>query len=174
MSYITCTAEIRTGISAPVITQYLGADGKSYNVANREIITLPNNLTLSAGLSPFIRANWLSGSGQVYAVGVILDPLGNEYARFYPETLMSPAYSFGPSQVYFPPNPVSPMPSGDYTVLTFDLIINDPEGRTKGSAQICIGGTQITPTPTPTFVPTLTPTPTPIPPTPTPTATPIP
>tara|TARA_R110002012_G_scaffold41681_1_gene113950 strand:- start:1570 stop:2094 length:525 start_codon:yes stop_codon:yes gene_type:complete len=174
MSYITCTAEIRTGTSAPVITQYLGADGKSYNVANREIITLPNNLTLSAGLSPFIRANWLSGSGQVYAVGVILDPLGNEYARFYPETLMSPAYSFGPSQVYFPPNPVTPMPSGDYTVLTFDLIINDPEGRTKGSAQICIGGTQITPTPTPTFVPTLTPTPTPIPPTPTPTATPIP
>jgi len=156
MSFITCTAEVRTGTSAPTITQYLGIDGVRYNVANREIITLANNLTLTAGLSPFIRTNWLSGSGKVY-----------------PSSIMVPAYSFGPSQVYFPSNPVTPMLSGDYTILTFELVIDDPEGRTKGSAQICIGGTQITPTPTPTFVPTLTPTPTPVPPTPTPTATPV-
>tara|TARA_B100000900_G_scaffold270806_1_gene231249 strand:- start:1338 stop:1862 length:525 start_codon:yes stop_codon:yes gene_type:complete len=174
MSYITCTAEVRTGSSAPVITQYLGGDGVTYNVANREIISLPNNLTLTAGLSPYIRSNWLSGSGQVIAVGVILDSLGNEYVRFYPAEIMTPAHSFGPTQAFFPSNPVTPMPSGDYTVLTFQLVINDETGRTKGSGQICIGGTQITPTPTPTFVPTLTPTPTPVPPTPTPTATPIP
>ena len=173
MSFITCTAEVRTGTSAPTITQYLGIDGVRYNVANREIITLANNLTLTAGLSPFIRTNWLSGSGKVYGIGVILDALGNEYTRFYPSSIMVPAYSFGPSQVYFPSNPVTPMLSGDYTILTFELVIDDPEGRTKGSARICIGGTQITPTPTPTFVPTLTPTPTPVPPTPTPTATPV-
>ena len=173
MSFVTCTAEVRSGTSAPFITQYLGGDGILYNVANREIITLANNLTLSAGLSPFIRSNWFSGSGKVYATGVILDALGNEYTRFYPANIMTPAYSFGPTQAYFPSNPVTPMPSGDYTVLTFELVIDDPEGRTKGSSQICIGGTQITPTPTPTFVPTVTPTATPVPPTPTPTATPV-
>ena len=122
MSYLACTGTVRTGNTAPAVTQYLGVDGIRYNVLNREIIVIPNNLVLSAGLTPYIQ---------------------------------------------------SPLVRGDYTVLTFALTIDDPDGRTKGTSQICIGGTEITPTPTPTFVPTLTPTPTPVPPTPTPTATPV-
>jgi|TARA_E500000318_G_scaffold29755_1_gene29623 hypothetical protein len=173
MSYLSCTAAVRTGSSSPIVDQYLGVDGVVYNVLNREIIVVPNNLQLSAGLTPYVQSTWLSGSGTIVGTGVVLDSLGNEYVRFYPSTLMTPAFSFGSPQVYYPPNPTTPLVSGDYTVLTFALTITDPDGRTKGTSQICIGGTEITPTPTPTFVPTLTPTPTPVPPTPTPTATPI-
>jgi len=174
MSYLSCTAVVRTGSTTQKITQYQGADGIVYNVANREVITVPNNLTLSAGLAPYIQSTWISGSGSVTTTGVILDSLGNEVVRFYPAAIITPAASFSSQQFYFPPNPTSPFVSGEYTLLTFDLLINDPAGRTKGSGRICIGGTPITPTPTPTFVPTLTPTATPVPPTPTPTATPIP
>jgi hypothetical protein len=173
MSYLSCTAPVRTGSSGPVISQYLGVDGVNYDVLNREVIILPNNLQLSAGLTPYIQSNWLGGTGTVTGTGVILDSLGNEYVRFYPSSIITPAFSFGSPQVYYPSNPVTPLVSGEYTVLTFALTIDDPDGRTKGTSQICIGGTEITPTPTPTFVPTLTPTPTPVPPTPTPTATPV-
>ena len=173
MSYLSCTESVGTGTSEPIITQYLGVDGVRYDVMNREIIDVPNNLVLSAGLTPYIQSNWLSGTGTVTGTGVILDSLGNEYVRFYPSSIITPAFSFGSPQVYYPSNPVTPLVSGEYTVLTFALTIEDPDGRTRGSSQICIGGTEITPTPTPTFVPTLTPTPTPVPPTPTPTATPV-
>ena len=173
MSYLSCSAQVRTGTTSPPVNTYRGMDGVTYDIANQEIINVPNNLVLTAGLTPSIQSIWLSGPGLVVATGAILDSLGNEIVRFYPQSLIAPASSVSPTTAYSPPNPTSPLVSGEYTILTFKLYIEDTQGRTKGAGQICIGGTAITPTPTPTFVPTLTPTPTPIPPTPTPTATPV-
>ena len=171
MSFLTCSATITSGFSSPIVTTYRGLDGVLYNVRNRQNITIAYNLTLTAGLAPFIQTNWISGSGTVVGIGVILDSLGNEIAKFYPASIMTPAFSKAPIQVYYPSNPTTPFVAGDYSLLTFDLVLSTSAERTKGSVKICIGGTEITPTPTPTFVPTLTPTPTPVPPTPTPTAT---
>ena len=134
MSYLACTGTVRTGNTAPAVTQYLGVDGIRYDVLNREIIVIPNNLVLSAGLTPYIQSTWLGGTGTITGTGVILDSLGNEYVRFYPSSIITPAFSFGSPQVYYPSNPVSPLVSGDYTVLTFALTIEDPDGRTKGTS----------------------------------------
>ena len=93
MSFLTCSATITSGFSSPIITTYRGLDGVLYNVRNRQNITINNNLTLTAGLSPFIQTNWLNGSGTVVGIGVILDSLGNEIVKFYPASIMTPAFS---------------------------------------------------------------------------------
>ena len=104
MSYLACTGTVRTGNTAPAVTQYLGVDGIRYNVLNREIIVIPNNLVLSAGLTPYIQSTWLGGTGTITGTGVILDSLGNEYVRFYPSSIITPAFSFGSPQVYYSSN----------------------------------------------------------------------
>ena len=71
-------------------------DGVTYDIANQEIINVPNNLVLTAGLTPSIQSIWLSGPGLVVATGAILDSLGNEIVRFYPQNLIAPASSVSP------------------------------------------------------------------------------
>ena len=174
MSFTACGIVNRGHTTTPIIQQYIGIDNVAYNVVSRQDVIVSNSLTLDAGYAPNITSTWISGSGSVIATGVILDSMGQEVIKFYPHTIMQPAFSSAPTTVYYPPNPINPFPAGDYTILNFQLTILNPDGRTSGTGRICIAGHEVTPTPTPTFVPTLTPTPTPVPPTPTPTATPVP
>ena len=175
------------------IGDYLGFNGLVYPVAARLTVNVTEQLFFSAGAAPAVESEFRSPptQGSVQGMGVILNSVGEELFRFYPQDDINPATPSNKRVLTEIRNPTvngnSYLLPGDYEIVTFVPALDDnqdygggefgdsfSEVLIDGSAQILLRGNVAAATPTPTPDQTQTPTATPNTPTPTPTATPVP
>ena len=176
------------GVSPSPNNEYLGFNGNIYFVAARRTVTVDEQIFFSAGAAPVVESELINppNQGTVQGMGVILNSVGEELFRFYPDSVVDPASPANKIVFTELPNPLvnnnSYLLPGDYEIITFVPKVGDNidygfrggDVLIQGTAQITLRGNAAAATPTPTPTPTQTPTATPNTPTPTPTATPVP
>ena len=79
------------------IGDYLGFNGLVYPVAARLTVNVTEQLFFSAGAAPVVESEIRSPStqGSVQGMGVILNSVGEELFRFYPQDNINPATPSG-------------------------------------------------------------------------------